>query len=108
MEKVTGLSLGRRARPSGAGWTAKYRNCSVFRRRGGGVEGETERFGGYLDVPHRVGSARAIERRTMNTSSTKSSNRERESNLTSSRLVAAAGSLLNYWTDFGRFFTKLP
>ncbi len=29
----------------------------------------------------------------------------RESNLTCSRLVAAAGPLLDYWTDFGRFFT---
>jgi hypothetical protein len=32
----------------------------------------------------------------------------RESNPNCSRLVAAAGSLLNYWTDFGRLFTKLP
>jgi len=29
----------------------------------------------------------------------------RESNLLRSRLVAAAGPLLNYWTDFGRLIT---
>jgi len=37
--------------------------------------------------------------------STKDSEPLRESNLNSSRLVAAAGSLLNYWTDFGRLIT---
>ncbi len=33
---------------------------------------------------------------------------KRGSSLTCLRSVAAAGSLLNYWTDFGRLFTKLP
>ena len=33
---------------------------------------------------------------------------KRESNLTSSRSVAAAGSLLLDWTDFGRLIVTLP
>jgi len=35
--------------------------------------------------------------------SVKDSEPLRESSLNRSRLVAAAGSLLDYWTDFGRF-----
>jgi hypothetical protein len=41
----------------------------------------------------------------MNLVSTEISEPRRESNLNCSRLVAAAGSLLNYWTDFGRLIT---
>jgi hypothetical protein len=46
-----------------------------------------------------AGSDRAVRKRTMNV---------RGSNLDCLRREAAAGSLLDYWTDFGRFFTKLP
>lgn len=44
----------------------------------------------------------------MNLVSTEVSEPLRGSSLNSLRLVAAADSLLNYWTDFGRLFTKLP
>ena len=41
----------------------------------------------------------------MNLVLTRDSEPRRESNLLCSRLVAAAGPLLNYWTDFGRLIT---
>jgi hypothetical protein len=44
----------------------------------------------------------------MNEVSTRVSEPVRGSSLTCLRQVAAAGSLLNYWTDFGRLFKKLP
>ena len=44
----------------------------------------------------------------MNKVSKRSKPLVRGSRLSRLRLVAAAGSLLNYWTDFGRLFTKLP
>ena len=44
----------------------------------------------------------------MNQVSTDSKPLQRGSLLSRLRLVAAAGSLLNYWTDFGRLFTQLP
>ena len=42
---------------------------------------------------------------TMNMVLTRDSEPRCESNLICSRLVAAAGPLLNYWTDFGRLIT---
>ena len=55
------------------------------------------RYGGGPDLATKGG--------TMKTVSTNDSEPLRESNLIRSRLVAAAGSLLDYWTDFGRLIT---
>ena len=55
-----------------------------------------------------VGAYRAVGWCTMNQVSTDTKPSKRGSRLLCLRSVAAAGSLLTYWTDFGRLFTKLP
>jgi hypothetical protein len=56
----------------------------------------------------RVGVTFAEPKITMNKVSAEVSEPKRESSLTSSRSVAAAGSLLLDWTDFGRLIVTLP
>ena len=71
-----------------------------------------EAISGGRDIPHdgviEIGLHRAEGEGTMNQVSTDSKPLKRGSRLLCLRSVAAAGSLLNYWTDFGRLFTKLP
>ena len=52
-----------------------------------------------------IGANIAMGGGTMNMVLTRDSEPRCESNLLYSRLVAAAGPLLNYWTDFGRLIT---
>lgn len=58
-------------------------------------------------IPEKVGLLNAALRSTMNEVSTTTMAKPhvRGSHLTCLRQVAAAGSLLDYWTDFGRLLT---
>jgi hypothetical protein len=69
----------------------------IFRARAEGLFAESQEVGAHL----------ATGRGTMN-GFDKKTKPLRESSLNCSRLVAAAGSLLFNWTDFGRLITKLP
>jgi hypothetical protein len=61
---------------------------------------------GYFAAESEVGSVFAMTAVTMNQVSNKTSKPPlRGSSLTRLRQVAAAGSLLDYWTDFGRLLT---
>ncbi len=64
------------------------------------------RPGGYFAAEGQVGSVFAVTQVTMNQVSKKTSKPHlRGSRLLRLRQVAAAGSLLDYWTDFGRLLT---
>jgi hypothetical protein len=76
--------------------------CAIVHQRSGVVAIQKEITDGVVS---RVGVDPAKGGGTMEQVSKESKPFKRGSLLTCLRSVAAAGSLLNYWTDFGRLFT---